>query len=364
MSHSPAYAIEQDLAGITSRLDGLCEGLRNESIFITGGTGLFGRWLLESLMHANRKLKLNLKVTVLTRNAQAFKEKAPHLALDPALDFHHGDVRDFDFPKQPYSFIIHGATTSADETFRGEDPLCKFDTLVSGTRHTLDFAAQCKVKRLLFLSSGVAYGAPPLGIDFIPEDYSGAPDTTDVDSALGQAKRTAEFLCAYYAQKNGWEYSIARCFSFVGPFLPLDIHYAIGNFIGQALFEDKITVKGDGSPVRSYLYMADLVTWLMTLLLKGRNGQIYNIGSDHAVSIKDLAYLVRDILNPHKAVNVLGQPGYSVGNAERNRYVPSIEKVRHEFGLDAWTSLAEAIRATAAHILISNNSTRATPTAN
>ncbi|HLP98578.1 MAG TPA: NAD(P)-dependent oxidoreductase [Sideroxyarcus sp.] len=350
----PAYAIEQDLAAITSRLDGLWDGLRNESIFITGGTGLFGRWLLESLAYANRELRLNLKVTVLTRDAQAFKATAPHLANDPAIDFHHGDVRDFDFPQRHYAYIIHGATTSAGETFRGEDPLRKFDTLVTGTRHTLDFAVQCKVKRFLFLSSGVAYGVPPAGVDFIPEDYAGAPDTTDVDSALGQAKRAAEFLCAYYAQKNGFEYSIARCFSFAGPFLPLDIHYAIGNFIGQALFEGEITVKGDGSPVRSYLYLADLATWLLTLLLKGKNGEIYNVGADRAVTILELAHLVRDVLSPRKPVHVLGKSSFSVGNMIRNTYVPDIDRARQELGLEVWTPLPESIRRTAAWALAHN----------
>jgi len=347
MPKGSVRTIEHDLSDIMARMGGLWESLRNESIFLTGGTGLFGRWLLESLMHANRELKLNLKVTVLTRNAQAFKEKAPHLALDSAIDFLHGDVKDFEFPARRYSYLIHGATTSADETFRGEDPLRKFDTLVSGTRHTLDFAVHCKAKRFLFLSSGVAYGTPPAGIDFIPEDYAGAPDTTDVNSALGQAKRTAEFLCAYYAQAHGLNYSVARCFSFVGPFLPLDIHYAIGNFIGQALFEDEITVKGDGLPIRSYLYLADLVTWLLTLLLKGRNGQLYNVGSDQAISIGELAILVRDVLSPKKTVKMLGQSNRSVGNAMRSRYVPEIEKARKELGLDVWTSLAESIRATA-----------------
>lgn len=340
-----------DLDSILSRMGGQWESLRNESLFITGGTGLFGRWLLESLSHANRAFGLNLKVTVLTRDAQSFAEKAPHLAQDPAIDFHRGDVRDFAFPNRRYSYIIHGATTSAEETFNGEDPLRKFDTLVSGTRRTLDFAVHCQARRFLFLSSGVAYGTPPAGMDFVAEDYIGAPDTTDADTALGQAKRTAEFLCACYADKHGLDYSVARCFSFVGPFLPLDLHYAIGNFIGQALFEDKIVVKGDGSPVRSYLYLADLVTWLLTLLLKGRNGQIYNVGSDHAIGIRELAKLVRDTLSPQKNVDILGQSNYSVGNAVRNCYVPGIEKARREFGLDVWTSLPEAIHWYAAHVL-------------
>jgi dTDP-glucose 4,6-dehydratase/UDP-glucose 4-epimerase len=343
-------SLQKDLDQILSRTGDLWEALRGESIFITGGTGLFGRWLLESLVHANHVLQLGLHVTILTRDAQAFKTKAPHIALAPGIDLHEGDVRDFEFPKRRYSLFIHGATTSADETFRGEDPLRKFDTLVEGTRRTLDFAVHCQAKRFLFLSSGVAYGTPPAGIDFIPEDYAGAPNTTDVNSALGQAKRTAEFLCAYYSQTHGLNYSVARCFSFVGAFLPLDIHYAIGNFIGQALHEDEITVKGDGSPVRSYLYMADLVTWLLTLLLKGENKQIYNVGSDQAISIRELAELVRDVVSPHQPIRVLGQSNASVGNALRNRYVPDIRKARQALGLDVWTPLSEAIYLSAQQI--------------
>jgi dTDP-glucose 4,6-dehydratase/UDP-glucose 4-epimerase len=288
---------------------------------------------------------------VLTRDAQAFKMQAPHLALEPGFDFLAGDVRDFEFPAKRYSLFIHGATTSAGETFRGEDPLRKFDTLVAGTRRILDFAVHCEAKRFLFLSSGVAYGTQPAGMDFIPEEYAGAPDTMDADTALGQAKRAAEYLCAYYARAHGLDYSVARCFSFVGPFLPLDIHYAIGNFIGQALFEDEITVKGDGSPLRSYLYMADLVSWLLTLLIRGGNAQIYNVGSDQVVSIRELAHLVRDIVSPQKIVNVLGQSTYSVGNAVRNLYVPNINKARNEAQLEVWTRLPDAIRFTASHVL-------------
>jgi dTDP-glucose 4,6-dehydratase/UDP-glucose 4-epimerase len=348
MATNPIY---HDLENIMMRMGGEWEQLRDESIFITGGTGFFGRWLLESLLLANDEFNLNLKIMVLTRNPAAFKEHAPHLVRNPSLNLYQGDVINFDFPKESFSYFIHGATTSATETFRGEDPLHKFDILVKGTRHVLDFATSCKVKRFLFISSGVAYGAPPVGMDFIVEDYSGAPDPRDVNAALGQAKRTAEFLCAYYAGKYQWSYSVTRCFSFVGPFLPLDIHYAIGNFIKQALFEDSITVKGDGSPIRSYLYMGDLVTWLLTILLDGSNGQIYNVGSDQAISIEALAYLVRDTLSPQKGVHVLGQSTYSVGNIVRNRYVPSIEKARSELGLDVWTSLVDSIRSTAINYL-------------
>lgn len=346
----PYNPIHQDLDRVMMRMGSLWEQFRNESVFITGGTGLFGRWLLESMARANRQLDLNVKVTVLTRDAAAFRRQAPQLAQEPGIDFHQGDVRDFDFPAARYAYIIHGAATSANETFQGEDPLRKFDTIVTGTRHTLDFAAHCGARRLLLLSSGSAYGVPGNDMTDIPETYTGAPETVNPDSALGQAKRTAEFLAASYASQSGLEFVIARCFSFVGPFLPLDIHYAIGNFISHALREAAITVKGDGTPVRSYLYMADLMVWLLTLLARGRNGQIYNVGSDQALSVRDLAYMVRAVVSPGKPVAILGQPAYSVGNEVRNVYVPNIAKARTELGLGVWTDLESSIRLTAAYI--------------
>lgn len=349
--------LAQDLARIMLRSPALWESLRGRSLFLTGGTGLFGRWLLEALLHANRELGLALRVTVLTRNAQAFAQQAPHLASDKALTLHNGDVRGFEFPQGRFDYLIHGATTSASETFHGEDPLKKFDTLVDGTRRVLNFATQCGIERFLFLSSGVAYGTQPADMPHMPETYMGAPDTCDADTALGQAKRAAEYLSSYYATKHGWHNTIARCFSFSGPFMPLDLHYAIGNFIAQALNEDEIVVKGDGTPQRSYLYLGDLVTWLVTLLLQGRNGEIYNVGSDEAVSILELAESVRDTLSPGKIIRVLGNTGHSVGNAARNRYVPDISKARTELGLTPWTMLTETIRATAQHHLSSRSDT-------
>ncbi len=326
----------------------LWEGLRGASLFFTGGTGFFGRWFLESFVRANEAFQLNASVLILTRSAEAFRKKAPHLATHPAIKFHPGDVRDYVFPQGRYSHIIHAATTNALATFNHEDPLLKFDTVANGTRHTLDFAAQCGVKNFLMTSSGSVYGKAPLGMTHITENYSGAPLTQDVDgSALGEGKRVAELLCAYYAEKHGFDLRIARCFTFVGPYLPLDIHYAIGNFIRDALYADSITVNGNGAPMRSYLYLGDLMLWLLTLLSKNNARGVYNVGSDQAISIRDLAFLVRDTLAPEKPVNILGSAEAGVGG---DWYVPSIERARSELGLDVWTTLADSIRLTAASV--------------
>jgi nucleoside-diphosphate-sugar epimerase len=343
ITHDP---FASDLENILARMENRWEQLRNASLFITGGTGFFGRWLLESLLLANHRFDLNIRIGVLTRDAQAFKAKAPQLAADPAITFYRGDVTTFDFPREHYSHLIHAATTSAHETFHGEDQLRKFDTLVIGTRRVLDFAAQCGAQNFLFTSSGVAYGSPP-GDALLNEAFSGAPDTLDPETALGQAKRAAEFLCASYGTRYGWNTTLARCFSFVGPFMPLDLHYAIGDFIRQASQGKSIVIKGDGTAIRSYLYAADLVIWLLTMLLRKGSPRLYNTGSDHALSIRELAERVRDILSPAAEVQVLGKSSYSIGNPVRNRYVPDLQRTRGELGLEIWTPLPEAIKRTA-----------------
>lgn len=332
-----------DFDDVFGSVHGIWDELRDMRVFLTGGTGFFGRWLLESFVWANQKLELNSEVIILSRNPAAFVKSIPHLADNPAISFHIGDVRNFDFPKKKISHIVHAATTNAKETFLGADPLVKFDTVVEGTRRVLDFAVHCKAKKFLMTSSGSAYGKQPLGMTHIPENYTGAPHTTDINfdqSALGEGKRAAEMLSTIYQEKFGIEIKIARCFSFVGPGLPLDIHYAIGNFIRDCLNGGPIYVNGDGTPERSYLYITDLVYWLWTILVKGNPGRIYNVGSDQSITMKNLAYLVASCANLECEV-IFGEN--SITNQCNNRYVPSIKRAREELNLDVMTPLKEAI---------------------
>jgi len=319
------------------------EELRDVRLFLTGGTGFFGRWLLESLVTANQQLNLNSEILVLSRNPGAFAKLAPHLANNPAITFQTGDVRNFDFPQKKITHIIHAATTTAEETYFGADPLVKFDTIVVGTRRVLDFAVYCKARKFLLTSSGSAYGTQPLDMTHMPEEYSGGPETTNRDfekSALGEGKRAAELLCTIYQNAFGIEVKIARCFSFVGPGLPLDIHYAIGNFIRDLLKGGSIQVSGDGTPVRSYLYITDLVQWMWTILVFGRPGRMYNVGSDQEISIKDLAKMVAYCSNLECEVLL---DDNSSSNHCNNRYVPSIKRAREELNLDVMTPLKSAI---------------------
>jgi nucleoside-diphosphate-sugar epimerase len=339
--------LASDLNHILSHTEDLWEELRGQRIFITGGTGFFGAWLLESFAWANDHLNLNASLVVLTRDLKAFRKKTPHLANNYAIGFHIGDIRNFVFAEGEFSHIIHAAATSAVATFHNEDPLVKFDTVVEGTRHTLDFAVKCHARKFLLTSSGVVYGTQPSGMTHISEDYCGAPDTADPNSAWGESKRAAEFLCALYSKKYGMETKIARCFSFVGPYLPLDIHYAIGNFIRDGLSGGPIRVDGDGTPYRSYLYAADLAIWLWTILFKGESCRPYNVGSEEAITIADLANTVADCLQRRFDVKIAKSP---VPNEPPERYVPSTKRVREECGVRQMIGLEAGIRKTIVNV--------------
>jgi dTDP-glucose 4,6-dehydratase len=333
----------EDLNHILNHSTALQEALRGQNIFITGGTGFFGSWLLESLLWANDQLGLGVGVVVLSRNPGSFASRAPHLANHPTVRLIQGDVRTFEYPAGEFPIVIHAAT-EASAKLNEENPLLMFETIVEGTRRTLEFARTHGTRQFLLTSSGAVYGKQPPGMDRIPEEYPGSPDSMEPNAAYGEGKRAAEMLCRLYAHRYGLEPKIARCFAFVGPHLPLDAHYAIGNFIRDALRGGPIRVNGDGSPLRSYLYAADLAAWLWAILLKGQPSRPYNVGSDRSINIADLAALVRQVISPGLEITVACRADHS---QPPQQYVPLVERARSELALETWVSLEQAVGRTA-----------------
>ena len=329
-----------DLDHVLEATRELWEDLRRERIFITGGTGFFGCWLLESFAWANARLGLNASALVLTRNVENFRIKAPALAADPAIKFHIGDVRSFEYPVGGFSHIIHAATDSSGDIYT-VNPLGGFDTIVEGTRHTLEFARKCDARKFLLTSSGAVYGKQPPEIAHVPEEYPGAPDPADPGSAYGEGKRSAETLCSLYSRQYGIQTKVARCFAFLGPYLPLNAHFAVGNFMRDGLNGGPIVVKGDGTPHRSYLYAADLAIWLWTILFRGDSCRAYNVGSESVCDIATLAQVVKDIVCPGGSIIISQepQPGHP-----SERYVPSTLRARQELGLQDQVGLEDGIR--------------------
>jgi dTDP-glucose 4,6-dehydratase len=331
--------LEDDLNHVLKHTEGLWEEIRGKRIFITGGTGYFGCWLLESFAWANQKLDLNASALVLTRDVEHFRKKAPHLTDNPSIEFHIGDVRLFDFPAGEFSHIIHAAT-AASAKLNKEDPLLMLDTIIDGTRRTLNFAVQCGAKKLLLTSSGAVYGKQPPEMIHIPETYTGGPDPMNSYFAYAEGKRVSELLCAIYFKKFGIESKIARCFAQVGPYLPLNIHYAMGNFIRDAINGGPIVVQGDGTPNRSYLYASDLIIWLWTILFRGRPCRPYNLGSEQSMSILETARAVGAVADGTITISVAKKPD---PEQDVQRYVPDTTLARSELGLKQTVSIDEAI---------------------
>ena len=321
---------------------GLWEAFRDARIFVTGGTGFVGCSLLELLLHAIDRYDLGARVVVLTRDPAAFRERAPHLASHAAIGTHTGDVRTFTSPSGRFDFVIHGATESSRPA-NDVDPLAMMETILEGTRRTLDFAAACGCRKLLFISSGAVYGRQPADVALVDEEYPGGPDPTSPASAYGEGKRAAELLCVLHGQRTGVEPKIARPFAFVGPYLPLDRHFAIGNFIGDALAGRPIVVRGDGTTVRSYMYGLDLALWLLTILVDGAPGRPYNVGSEEAISIGDLARHVARTCGEGRTVEIRGTPD---ARRPRGSVRSNTSRARTELGLRATVPLDAAIART------------------
>jgi nucleoside-diphosphate-sugar epimerase len=322
------------------------EPVRNARIFLTGATGFVGRWLVETFAHANAVHGLGGQIVALSRDPKLFLEKAPHLARDPGVRWIKGDLDDPELfgsgvPPEPCDFIVHAASRSSRELSAGG--LEGVSRAVEGTRRVLDFAVRAGARRILYLSSGAAYGRQPDSLTRIPEDFRGSVDPRDPAHAYAETKLQCEALCAQFAERRGIGTVIARGFSFIGPYLPLGDKFAAGSFLDDLLRGVPIQVRGDGTPLRSYLYAGEMSAWLWTILIRGVAGRAYNVGSERAVSISELAQAVASLVDPPLPVQIQGLPSPST---TPGRYVPSTERARSELGLEEAVEWRESLRRT------------------
>jgi nucleoside-diphosphate-sugar epimerase len=307
---------------------------KGKTVLVTGGTGFFGIWFLTCLVIIKEKIENDLRIITISRSSEKFALNVRDKKLLNNIEILNGDIREIELVNIKVTHLVHMATTNASETFGGEDQLAKIDLLFEGTKNILK---QCgpTLEKVLFTSSGVAYGINKKN-RISESDFTG-PNTIDTGSALGIGKLTAEFLVSYFSKKYEYKYSIARCFSFAGQYLPLKLHYAFGNFINDLLNNKNIQVRGDGQDVRSYLYIGDAIAWLIKLL-DDPNNSIYNVGSENEVKIEALA---RKIASYKAGIKVVIEGGgKQVDNFKRPSYIPDTNKIKSEYpNLIEWTLL-------------------------
>ena len=306
-------------------------------ILLVGGTGFFGKSLLSFFQNHDSKIK---HVYLLSRSPEKIEKYFQKKTSPFEIKYLRQDVLEPIKVHESVDYIIHAAAESSTSVGI-ENPILMRDVVVEGTKNVLEYARQHKVKRVLFISSGAVYGNQHSDVSHVPEDYTGSPNPLNPLNAYGCAKRQAENLCALYHHQYSVDYVIARCFAFIGPYLPQDAHFAIGNFIRDGINGGPIVVKGDGTTIRSYLYADDLAEWLWTILRKGKSGEAYNVGSDEAITVADLAHLVSSCFESKPEVIIEANP-----SGEVDKYVPDVEKIKSILGVSGKVALVDGIKKT------------------
>ena len=314
-----------------------------QRLFITGGTGFVGSWFLRSIVHANARTNARISADVLTRDPAVFLRAVPACASDDRLHFITGDVTTYRGNGERYDAVFHAATPASAQ-LNIQDPARMLEITIEGTRRALEVARPSGAIPFLLTSSGAVYGVQPPDMANVDESYAGAPSMSDAGAAYHEGKRVSELLLTL-AARDGLAAKVARLFAFVGPYLPLDKHFAIGNFIRDGLSGGPIKIGGDGTPFRSYLYATDMTIALWAILARGSIVHPYNIGSAKAIDIASLARLVADQFSPHPEIQIARKP---IPGAQASRYVPATKRIEDELNFIARISLPEAIRRTIA----------------
>jgi dTDP-glucose 4,6-dehydratase len=318
----------EDLEHIFHHAGGCWNRLDGKSVLFTGASGFFGSWMLESLLYAGTKSGLTFRAIAVTRDARRFLQYLPHLAGDPRVEVLESDAATMPVPERPVDYVVHSLFAPA--------PLEEMEAHYEmATRRLLEIAVLKEAAGCLLCSTGAVYkpSASP-----IPENWPrfGAGDPLCYPRIRAQVEDQWE---AGFVRR-GLPVTIARGFAFVGPRLPLDGQFAVGNFLRDILAGLPVTIHGDGSPIRSYLHAADLAVRLWHILVHGQPGGIYNVGAAQELSIGDAADAIAALVQPPAEIRILREgSGYSY-------YVPDSTRAERAFGLAPGLPFPEALART------------------
>lgn len=329
---------ETVLDGRSYRLD----ALRGQHVFISGGTGFLGTWLLELIKVLNERHSFGIKVTVYSRQARAFAERWPHLGQMEGVRFQEGDIRYFTELPRDVRYIVHAAALT-DRRLLASQPSALAEVNSVGTQRILRAANLLEdVQKVVLLSSGLVYGAQPWDHPRVDETFAGPMRCNDVNVVYAESKRFAEVIAQSAISETKLPIVTLRPFAFVGPYQSLQLPWAVTDFIRDSFTGGPIRIMGDGTTVRSIMYASDYAFWVLAGLANGRPRETYNIGSPEPVDLASLAKMITQSFTPVPEIRTrLGQSGH-----ERNRLVPDVSRAQRDLGVEVTVSLSEAIQKT------------------
>jgi dTDP-glucose 4,6-dehydratase len=318
----------------------LLNPLKDSCMLITGGTGFMGSWLAEMVSYLNDVHDFRIRLLLLSSRALSFSAKAPHLALRKDIVLVERDIRNLRDLPVDVNWVIHAAA-NPDSRLHASDPQRTVEVIVNGTSSVLEYATKLPDLRMfLNVSSGNVYGTQPWDLNGIPEGRFGSLDCSSLNSIYPEAKRMGETLCTIYRNQHRLPIANVRPFAFIGPYQLLDRPWAINNFIRDSLRGGPIRILGDGETVRSYMYPADMAWWILNMLVRGRVGSSYNIGSPHGFTLNQLAEKIAvKFPRPPKILSGLS----SDERLKRTKFVPDISLAQKTLGLTLKVDLDTAI---------------------
>jgi nucleoside-diphosphate-sugar epimerase len=336
--------VQSDAEAVLEGRSGLLSPLRGQHLFISGGAGFLGAWLLELAKALNERHDFGLRVTVLSRNARALAARWPHLGRQKWVSFQDGDIRYFTELPRDVRFIIHAAALT-DRSLFASHPSAVAEVNGLGTLRILRAANLLEdLQKFVLLSSGLVSGAQPWDTQNISEDFSGPLRCNDVNSVYAESKRFAEVVAQCAISESKLPLVTLRPFAFVGPYQSLQLPWAVTDFIRDSFNGGPIRIMGDGTTVRSIMYASDFAFWVLAALASGAPRQTYNIGSPEPITLGALARLITQFFSPVPEIETgLGQTGY-----EKSRLVPSIDRAKTDLGVNVTVTLSEAIQRTIA----------------
>ncbi|HXR98604.1 MAG TPA: NAD(P)-dependent oxidoreductase [Terriglobales bacterium] len=334
-----AAVVREDTESILAACSADLRLLCGRTLLVTGASGFVGSYLVESICAWNAAQSNPCTLLFPVRSPAAARRRfaplfqtdaTPWIAWPPGRDLCQVIDRDADF-------IIHAASPADPAGYRQDAHGCLV-SIADLTRQVVEYAKRASAQRILYISSGAVYGQQPSHLAAIPESYTGSPHLGSPSACYAEAKRYSELLC----QTSAVDTVVARLFCFLGPYQSLNASFAAPNFLCQAIRDGQIRLDSDGSALRTFCYSSDLAICLWKLLLRGRAGDIVNVGSgEPVVSILELA---RAIARHVGGVPVKVLPAGKDETAAHSRYIPDITRL-HAFYSPA-VSLDDAIART------------------
>lgn len=316
--------------------------LRQSELVVVGGTGFVGTWIAEMVAALNDEYQFGIKLSLISRSTGQFASRLPHLANRADVHLIKSDVRQLGQFPMDADWVIHAAA-NPDVRTHASNPLDTASVIVDGTMSVMRTAERLsRLKRLLYLSSGLVCGTQSVSENGMAENMPGAP-APDACFMYPNAKRFAETICSAARTQCCIPVLVARPFSFIGPYQPLDTPWAQTTFLSDALRGHAIRVLGDGQVVRSYLYGSDAAYWFLKILTAGQSGDVVNVGSPVGITLQNLAQNVAKNFEPSPEIMFNTSPR-NLGRP--SQLLPDTTHAQSYYGLSVFTPLEEAMKLT------------------